>query len=292
MSGPIFVQPDSRLAEIVEAISITDADPGAGSSIVLPVVTPIICFHFRQAPLLRLGDPASGAGETWADPGRLRITGVQTRAARLRPNGALGVIIVRLRPESARRINGLPINGLFGASASLVDLFPGRDISLLDEMLLEADDARTRLAAVQGFLLSRLSEGDEDTLIRRAARWLRHDPNVAMRDVASRLDISERHLSRLFRNAIGTTPKQFARIVRLSKVVAAARRGRGGWAEIALDCGYADQSHLVNEFSAMVGTSPAALLRMTSLHIRSNEPASPPESDFYNTFLSELSSLG
>ncbi|HUZ72042.1 MAG TPA: AraC family transcriptional regulator [Stellaceae bacterium] len=291
MSGPIFAQPDPRLSEIVEAICTSDVGPGAASSIALPVVSPIICFHYRQAPLLRLDDPISGAGGTWSDPGRFRITGVQTRAARLRPNGAVGVIIVRLKPESARRIKGLSIDELFGSAASLADLFPSRDISLLDEMLLEAGDPGARIAAVQSFLLSRLSERDEDILVRRAARWLRHDPNVAMRDVASHLDISERHLSRVFRNAIGTTPKQFARIVRLSKVVAAARRSRGGWAEIALDCGYADQSHLVNEFSAMVGTSPAALLRMTSLRIRCDEPVSPRESDFYNTFLSELPNL-
>ena len=38
----------------------------------------------------------------------------------------------------------------------------------------------------------------------------------------------------------------------------------------------------------MVGTSPAALLRMTSLRVQRNEQTSSVESDFYNTFLSEL----
>lgn len=148
-----------------------------------------------------------------------------------------------------------------------------------------------RSFAVQEFLLSRLADRADDVLVSRAARWLRRQPNVAMRDMARRLEVSERHLTRVFRAALGATPKQFARVARISKVVAAARRGTASWAQIALDCGYADQSHRVHEFRAMVGVSPAALLRTTSLRMLAPATGSSPESDFCNTFLSAWPTL-
>lgn len=291
MVGPFFARIDPRLSQVVESICASEADPGATRSIALPVVSPILCFHWRQAPLLGHYDPTPKAQEAWSDPGRLRITGVQTRAARLRPHGAVGVIMVRLRPESAHRIAGTAMNELFGGSAALSDLFPSPAVSLLDEMLLEADDPGRRIAVVQAFLISRLSERDDDALVSHAVRWLRAQPNVAIRDLAKRLEVSERHLSRVFREVMGASPKQFARVARLAKVIAAARRATMPWAEIALDCGYADQAHMVHEFHAMVGVSPATLLGTTSLRVRRNPIESPPESDFYNTFLSELPTL-
>ncbi len=291
MVRPCFARIDPRLSPVVESICVSESDPGAMGSIVLPVVSPILCFHWCQAPLLGLCDPTPEAQVAWSDPGRLRITGVQTRAARLRPHGAVGVVMVRLRPESAHRIAGIAMRELFGSSAALSDLFPSSAVSQLDEMLLEAADPMQRIATVQSFLLSRLSERDDDALVGYAVGLLRAQPNLSIRDLAKRLEVSERHLSRVFRGAMGASPKQFACVARLAKVIAAARRATMPWAEIALECGYADQSHMVHEFHAMVGVSPATLFGTTSLRSRRIPTETPSESDFYNTFLSELLTL-
>ena len=291
MPGPVFAPIDPRLAPVVESICASDGESGAANSIALPVVSPILCFHWLQAPLLRLDAGASGAGPTWADPGRLRITGAQLRAARLRAHAQVGVVMVRLRPEAAHRIRGLAMHELFGGAAALADLFPPREVALLDERLLEARDTGLRFAAVQQFLLSRLSERADQRLAGLAAQALRQRPQMPIGDLARRLEVSERHLTRVFRGAMGATPKQFARIARLSSVVAAARGAMANWAQIAADCGYADQSHMVHEFQAMVGVAPAALLGTPPLRVQRGQPASPAESDFYNTFLPVPSTL-
>lgn len=41
----------------------------------------------------------------------------------------------------------------------------------------------------------------------------------------------------------------------------AARGDAVGWAKLAADLGYADQAHLVRDFTATVGTPPAAYAR-------------------------------
>jgi AraC-like DNA-binding protein len=75
-------------------------------------------------------------------------------------------------------------------------------------------------------------------------------------------------LTRLFQQEVGLTPKHFARVRRFLRVVQATRPQRTGqtqqrvnWARLAVDCGYYDQAHLINEFHAFAGVSPSAYLR-------------------------------
>ena len=71
--------------------------------------------------------------------------------------------------------------------------------------------------------------------------------------------LGERQLQRRFREAVGLTPKQFARIRRMRETAAGMLRPDArGWAGVAADFGYADQSHLIHEFSQLTGLTPVA----------------------------------
>ena len=285
MPGYEFYPVRSELEEVVEAIWHADfPDAGAARSIVLPVVSPIVCFHFRTAPRLRLG--AVGA-ERLVDPGRYRMTGVSSAAARIQADGAVGGVMVRLRPEGAARLRGVCVRDFAEAAFGLGDVFSPSDLSRLDERLLEAHAPMERIAVVERFLLERLTERAPDPLVVAAAGQLRRRPDMTIRNLAIRLGVSERHLSRCFRDALGASPKKFARIARIAAVVRRARTG-AGWAETAVACGFADQAHMVNEFTAMVGVAPEALFRSTSLAMdRKTRAASRGESEFFNTFVAE-----
>ena len=47
-------------------------------------------------------------------------------------------------------------------------------------------------------------------------------------------------------------------MVRFQRVQTASRVQAPNWADIAADCGYADQAHLVREFQALAGMAPGA----------------------------------
>jgi AraC-like DNA-binding protein len=287
MAGYTFFPVHPRLKGVIEAIWDTDfPNPGAARSVVLPLVSPILCFHYRSPPLLRANAKTAGGGETWIDPGRYRMTGIYSKAARLRASGPVGGVMVRLRPESAICIRGICLREFSDQAFSLIDVFTSREISLLDEKLLEAPNASARVSTVQALFLDRLHDRQPDVLVHSAARMLRRNVAATVRELASRLDVSERHLARRFNLSLGVAPKQFARIVRIGKVVAAGRNGED-WAGIAAQLGFNDQSHMINDFTAMVGLSPELLFRMTSLGRDRTPKLSAAESDFYNTFVAE-----
>jgi methylphosphotriester-DNA--protein-cysteine methyltransferase len=98
-----------------------------------------------------------------------------------------------------------------------------------------------------------------DALAVATGRLLLREPRP-IADVARRMGVSPRHLTRTFRHAVGLTPKMFARISRFQRVAAALDDAPGDvLAGVALACGYYDQSHLVRDVRAFAGGTPVAL---------------------------------
>lgn len=70
------------------------------------------------------------------------------------------------------------------------------------------------------------------------------------------------HLARAFRRHCGCTPGEFQAALRLASAAEALRGGNRPIVEIALDSGFADQSHLTRRFRALYGVPPAVYRRM------------------------------
>jgi AraC-like DNA-binding protein len=76
--------------------------------------------------------------------------------------------------------------------------------------------------------------------------------------IAERIGISPRQLHRRCLPVFGYGPARLARITRLGAAITRMRAG-AALAEVAAQCGYADQAHLCREVRALVGTTPTAL---------------------------------
>src|SRR5258708_23578879 len=136
------------------------------------------------------------------------------------------------------------------------NIIKDQDDALLEERVMESGSNSERNACVESFLLQNLRQDREDRVCARASSWLRRNPGLRMPKLASLLGISERQLSRGFRATYGTSPKQYARLARIEKVVAARKSGLG-WTDVAYACGFADQAHLIHDFGTIVGGTPA-----------------------------------
>ncbi|MBL8953344.1 MAG: helix-turn-helix transcriptional regulator, partial [Myxococcaceae bacterium] len=78
--------------------------------------------------------------------------------------------------------------------------------------------------------------------------------------LAKQLGLELDALEKRFRAVVGSTPKQFASVVRLQRAVAAYRRG-ASLTQAAFDAGYFDQSHFIRAFRAATGEAPRTFLR-------------------------------
>jgi AraC-like DNA-binding protein len=272
--------PSLRLAPFVASMwewDVPDAEVARRiTGKLLPSLAPQFAVHYRSA--------------MWSDRSR-RVaqyaqiaTGVQTQVVTVRATGPVGAIMVRLKPEAAPMFLGSALHELRDSQAELRDLFPSRDVMRLIEQLTEAPDTAHRVALVENFLLSQMKERGTDPMLRMAALRLRSDFNTPIRSLAAVTGLSERQLLRRFQAAFGVGPKQFARIARVTRILELCRRG-STWADISQDCGFADQAHLVRDFSSLVHCTPEVFLRSTSANDMRTINAVLGESSFSNTFV-------
>jgi AraC-like DNA-binding protein len=96
-----------------------------------------------------------------------------------------------------------------------------------------------------------------DTKLRRVREYLDDAPaqNATLLDLARLVSVSPLALLRAFRQQVGSTPYVYrtARRIQVAKMLLRESRAV---AEVALDCGFADQSHLTTTFRRCTGVTP------------------------------------
>jgi AraC family transcriptional regulator len=85
--------------------------------------------------------------------------------------------------------------------------------------------------------------------------------DLSLIDVARACGLSRGHFTKAFRVATGLTPHQWLQRYRIDKAKDQLLNPALSIADIAISCGFADQSHLTRVFSRLVGDSPAAWRR-------------------------------
>ncbi len=74
-----------------------------------------------------------------------------------------------------------------------------------------------------------------------------------------------RALQRLFSRYVGVSPKWVIRRFRLQEAAEQLTRGNiVDWSRLALDLGYFDQAHFINDFRSLIGMSPTEYAKRAS----------------------------
>jgi AraC-like DNA-binding protein len=84
---------------------------------------------------------------------------------------------------------------------------------------------------------------------------------VPLADVARECRLSTSHFQRAFRRTVGMAPHKWLLSRRIELAKKKLRDGRSPLSDVALECGFGDQSHLTRVFSRLVGTSPGVWRR-------------------------------
>lgn len=84
----------------------------------------------------------------------------------------------------------------------------------------------------------------------------RLDGEVLISEVAQACNLSRGYFIRAFKEATGMTPYQWLLSKRIDRAKELLRSSKAPLAEIAISCGFADQSHFTRVFSTAVGAAP------------------------------------
>ncbi len=200
---------------------------------------------------------------------------------------------IRFTPIGAQMLLGIPMDVLTDRVLELEDV-DGRFARLLTDHAGSTHDWAARFDIVENIIAARLASVPSPPVgLLHSWRILQEHPNhVDLAQLAGELGWSRRHMIAQFRKYFGMTPKTIARISRFHLALAALHRiGRQGplsypegkpyldfqalgaarnavrtairWPDLALDCGYYDQSHFINEFRSFSGLSPLEFLQRT-----------------------------
>lgn len=177
------------------------------------------------------------------------------------------LIGVHFKPGGAFPFLGLPASDLADTHVDLENI-AGPSARLLRERLCEATTSTERFELLQQVLLSRLSQGVEHHYAVPAAleMFATNHGGPIVREAAKYLGLSERRFIQVFKTEVGLTPKLFSRIRRFQQTRTVIQQNPSPhWAELALELGYFDQSHLIREFLEFSGLSPTDYLNRSIL---------------------------
>lgn len=189
-------------------------------------------------------------------PGRglLAAVGTMTKAQVYTHAQAQTLVGVRFHPSMARQFLGVAAHELTDSLVDLGSLWGAR-----------GEQLRSRLssAATGEESVARLAEElrpVEETEAQKMVLWVAEQGGrIRLDDLARFAGLSQRHLRRVFLEQTGVSPKLFCRVVRFRSLVnRLAQEEDANWADLALDYGYYDQSHLVNEFRELSGLTPTS----------------------------------
>ena len=187
--------------------------------------------------------------------------------------GVIEMITVVFQPYAAKVFLQIPLH-LFNGQNVSTDEVEDRELSDLSYRITDTPDNDQCIRLIEQFFFRRLASGSEYNLKRLSTVLdeINLHPQVNTLQLSDVACLSTKQFGRVFTDYIGTTPKDFLRIVRMQRALYVLQQNPGSpFAQVAYECGFSDQSH-IKEFKLFSGYTPAEYLSVCA-----------PVSDYFST---------
>ena len=197
-----------------------------------------------------------GSASIVAPPNRSFVVGSTMRSFIVRSTGWRHIVGASILPAGVQPILGMPAR-VIGETIALLDDVIGTKAAELEERVITGNSA-SAMQRLGDALLALKASREESALLARAVQSVRVAHGKKRIDaIASDANVSARQLERHFLEHVGITPKTYSRLIRFDRVVRdIASRGARSWTQFALEHGYTDQAHFINEFKEFAGITP------------------------------------
>ena len=196
---------------------------------------------------------------------RAEISGVSSGKFSRTMEGHGRVFGLKFQPGGLRPFLQSSVSTLTDRVVPAAEIF-GPDILMLATQLRTLDSPEIMATIAKDYFARHLPERDTNAeLSTLLVNMILHDPTILTVEIVSRRSgLSIRSLQRLFKEYVGVSPKWVIRRFRLHELLEHLHSGEAiDGARLALDLGYADQAHLINDFRKLAGSPPSQYLRST-----------------------------
>ena len=261
--------PTHPLGDFVERLWLVSDAPAHSKERIAPSGTIDLVINLHENEL-RIYDPAKP--ERCGRFSGAVVSGTHIGPYVIDPRELVSVIGVHFRPGGAFPFLGTPASELADAHVDLEALW-GTSAMELRERLCVAKTPAERFNLLEEALMAHLFRPLERHYAVRFAldTFGRADSGLAIRDVARDAGLSQRRFIQLFAREVGMSPKLFCRVRRFRQALETVRQTTmPNWAQVAVDCGYYDQSHLIHDFRFFSNLSPTEYVRQRSECVMQN----------------------
>jgi AraC-like DNA-binding protein len=193
------------------------------------------------------------------------VAGLHAGPVFIESDGGAECVQLDFTPLGAYRFFGGAVVDFAARMVDIGDVLGGEG-RRLRERLGATSGWQNRFDLIEDFVAGRASHLPSPEIEFAYRRLARSSGGARIAALAGEIGWSRKHLVGRFRSELGLAPKPVARMMRFHRACRLARSGtETGWAGVAAESGYADQAHLVREFSALAGETPTAWARRLAL---------------------------
>lgn len=190
------------------------------------------------------------------------ICGQTTGFTDIQSTGNIEMIVVVFQPYAPKVFFDPPIH-LFREENVAIEDIEDKELAVLSRKITETENNDVCILFIEQFLYHRLSALPEYNVKRLSSVLsdINNRPQVDISLLADTACLSTKQLSRIFVEYVGTSPKDFIRIVRMQRALFMMQQNpQMSFAQIAYSCGFSDQSHMIKEFKLFSGYTPMKYL--------------------------------
>jgi len=245
------------LASFVKSIWSLESDGPVYDALperILPDGCVELVFHFHDPFRTRFAN-----GESTVQPQSF-VVGQMKRFLEIAPAGRMGFVAVRFSARNAYRFFPGKLREVSDGVVDLASVRKKDAEELTERVAFARGGTNERVQIVQQALVGALCDREDPQVDRCLQLMEARGGQSSIAQLATEIGTSCRQLTRRFQNAVGISPKEFARVSRFLCTLRYLRAGKHETlTETALACGYFDQAHFNHEFREFAGMTPREL---------------------------------
>ncbi|MEY3243364.1 MAG: hypothetical protein RIR11_4803 [Bacteroidota bacterium] len=252
--NPKIYEPNIELTEFVKRYWTLDGEKEniPLKNTIVPDGTMKLIFHYGDTYKHH-----SQNGEITILP-KCFLIGQLTKPYVIEPIGVTGSFVVQFKPNGFLPFTTIPIRGMENTAIPLDKLF-GEDGKKLGEQILNANATSERIQIIETFLFKELADKKTiDNIVKSTIETIFNaNGQFSVNEFSKSNNINRRQLARKFSSAIGLSPKQLAKTIRIQTTLKKLLNEEiTSLTDLAYENEYFDQAHFIKDFKEFTGLTP------------------------------------